>query len=109
MTIEEIPSDQIVIMNDYWHRAFNSAGCNPECHCCNMAIKVGMGFRLATVEQHGWKTNQVHNEDGTTEVMLCGLCTADTYAKKLAKYRDDVHKEVVRTGGCFRVNGKIIH
>lgn len=108
MTIEEIPSDQMVIMNEYWHRAFNAAGCDPACHSCHRSISIGIGFHLATVERYWTKDHQVRNEDGTTEVMLCAMCTADGFIKKIV----DAKESIRRTSGnavCFRINGKIIH
>lgn len=49
MKVEEIPSDELVVMTSFWHKAFNSAGCDPMCHCCNKMIKVNDSFKLATV------------------------------------------------------------
>jgi len=49
MTVEEIPADELVVMTDLWHRAFNAAGCNPQCHGCYKYLKIGDKFKLATI------------------------------------------------------------
>ncbi len=51
MEIEEIPSDKLVTMTPFWHRAFNAVGCDPMCHCCNKMIPVNNLFKLSTIEE----------------------------------------------------------
>lgn len=156
MTIEKIPADKIMIMSDEWHRAFNTYGCDPMCHCCDKLIKVNGKFHLATIQ----KTKSPHWGDGlemgkralqgekitgktilkeesdyfyirdefkdndkqklkervneftleSHEVMLCDKCTAETYFNKQI---NEIDQEIVERdepkGGCFRINGKIIH
>lgn len=133
MSIEEIPSNELVVMTDFWHRAFNIAGCDPMCHCCYNKIPIDTKFRLATViplskpvyEGHSWsyqqrlKEGHVPKESTTVapfweeskEVMLCDKCTAEMFREKELKYWN---KEVERIskppeGGCFRIKGKIVH
>lgn len=50
MSVEEIPSNELVVMTDFLHRAFNAGGCDPTCHCCNKNIPAGDNFKLSTVE-----------------------------------------------------------
>lgn len=123
MTIEEIPSDELVTMTDFWHRAFNAAGCNPGCHCCEKLIPVGTNFKLSTIKdakpQHTnypdilqGAINEYDNIVETKEVMLCARCTPEKYRRvylKSLKDRIERHKDSPRTQGCFRINGKIIH
>ena len=49
MSIEQLPSDELIEMTELFHRAFNAAGCNPACHCCYHFIEVGDKFKLSTV------------------------------------------------------------
>lgn len=123
MTIEEIPADQVVIMNEYWHRAFNAAGCDPACHCCWNKIQIGVPFKLGTVQTiPGISTNypntlqeaiDTYDEVSTSkEVMLCEKCTPEMFServKKDLKRRIKEHENRPSTQGCFRVGGKIIH
>lgn len=97
MTVEQIPSDYLVIMTDFWHRAFNVRGCDPGCHCCGKSIPVGSKFKLSTV-------NKISEEE-TREVMLCDTCTPEIYNDKVAAKRIEPRPA---TQGCFRVNGKIV-
>ena len=48
MNVEEMPADELVVMTQHWHKAFNVHGCNPMCHCCGKFIGVGEKFKLAT-------------------------------------------------------------
>ena len=137
MQIEEIPSDELIEMTNLFHRAFNAAGCNPACHCCYHFIEVGDKFKLSTVRDvrtHNHGTSNIGEgafaedrlgvlegkiekadrvTDITHEVMLCVECTPELFHKKqlnesrmhsvqYKKYRDN-------GGGCFRINGKIVH
>jgi hypothetical protein len=130
MSIEQIPADELVTMTELWHRAFNAAGCNPMCHCCHKWISVDVEFKLATVQQiptkefskqDGWAFNPVRIEDEsgditTREVMLCDTCTPKMF---LEKQKEELQKNLelgkdrlakrIEEGGCFRINGKIIH
>lgn len=54
--------------------------------------------------------------DVTTEVMLCQNCTVELFQKKQlkqlekgAKAYEEYRNDPSRQGGCFRINGKIIH
>src|ERR1700685_2714626 len=95
MTIEEIPADQVVIMNKYWHRAFTAAGCDPECHCCFKSIKPGGKFKLATVEtiqKYDVANNTQGRELTTREVMLCDECTPKKADENAKKYKVEYNK-----------------
>jgi hypothetical protein len=97
MNIEQIPSDELVTMTDFWHRAFNTKGCDPGCHCCGKALAIGSTFKLATVDRLA--------EGQTREVMLCDTCTVEGYNGKIAAKRLEPRPI---SQGCFRVNGKIV-
>ncbi len=123
MNINEIPSNELVVMTDFWHRAFNAAGCDPGCHCCEKSIPAGAKFKLSTIrdskEQYTNHPNilqdaidQYDEIVETKEVMLCDECTPEKYRRvylKSLKDRIDRHKDSPATQGCFRVNGKIVH
>lgn len=137
MGIEEIPSDELIEMTELFHRAFNAAGCNPACHCCYHFINVGDNFKLSTVREVKINSGDSANssnvaferdrlkvltgeiesservKDITHEVMLCKYCTSDLFQKKQLDKVKDLSKKAQeyydRGGGCFRVNGKIIH
>ena len=113
MKVEEIPSDKLVVMTKFWHKAFNTAGCNPMCHCCMRDIKIGEKFKLATVETN--KTDSANSgislmaKIESREVMLCQSCSVEDM-NKMTKINKEKYEEYRNSGGgCFRVNGKIIH
>lgn len=115
MNIGEIPSDAVVIMTELWHRAFNAAGCDPMCHCCNKMIEIDKPFKLATVKTYTPLGNSVNSgidvmrSTESREVMLCDTCTVKKMNNKtksrVKNYKDYKNED----GGCFRINGKIIH
>lgn len=132
MSVEEIPSDETVEMSELFHRAFNAAGCDPMCHCCEKMIPKGSLFKLATVrdllpvcwDKEVWNPNSIHygEEDNKTstelqarfgeshEVMLCDVCTSEDYKlKEIKEYESEVKRIVAPKGGCRRINGKIVH
>lgn len=51
MTVQEIPEDQVLEMTSALHRAFNIAGCDPMCHCCEKMLPVGSQFKLAMTKR----------------------------------------------------------
>lgn len=124
MTVEQIPSDELVVMTEPFHRAFKVHGCDPACHCCWKPITVGKEFKLATVEQaEEISTNYperfqdvIDNFDEhkvTREVMLCAVCTPELFKRKqisdLKKRKKRAETELSPSQwGCFRVNGKIV-
>lgn len=130
MKVEEIPADQLVEMTELFHRSFKAAGCDPECHCCANKIPIGAKFKLATVMQKPtvWgnglekgidilkgkittlkdmnDNDMVHSH----EVMLCEVCTPVMYHEKVIKELEGKIAERDKPrGGCFRINGKIVH
>lgn len=113
MSIEQIPSDKLVKMTLIFHRAFNSFGCNPICHCCVSHIKVGDKFKLATVDTYSEKSANSgisrYETTDTREVMLCENCTVDSMNKMSATRKAEYEKFSKKGGGCYRINGKIIH
>lgn len=105
ITVEQIPADETVVMTEFWHKAFNAAGCDPACHICYEKIAVGSKFKLATVKNAVAPKGTNNKTNITTkEVMLCDDCNVEKYndkQEKIAKHES--------TLGCFRINGKIIH
>lgn len=123
MNIEQIPSDELVLMTEVWHRSFNALGCDPACHCCDRPIPVGDMFKLATVEEgspqhtshpaHLQEAIDKYDETSTSrEVMLCEVCTPKKYKNsqiRKLKERKEAFKDQPGKWGCFRINGKIVH
>lgn len=127
MKVEEIPSDEIIVMTSEMHRLFNANGCNPMCHACKEMIPVGNRFHLGTIEKAKWKRVENNSyltsykiptgETVSKEVMLCDNCTPETYKYLENKMFEENEKEYQRLkrkherngGGCFRINGKIVH
>jgi hypothetical protein len=136
MNIEQIPSDKIVVMTDFLHRAFNAGGCNPMCHSCFSRIKVGENFHLATVDKYSPNTSEygkiANRKDAevvkaingqefdkenvtvkSSEVMLCEKCDVISFSEsQLKRYENGAksYEEYKKFtgGGCFRINGKIV-
>lgn len=138
MEIEQIPSDEIILMSESLHRLFCAGGCKPMCHCCIEWISIGNTFKLATLrtikkkypQRHAFDSYHVLDAiegkevkdpdvvfDETKEVMLCDKCTVEAFQEKqLLRAKEDVgaanelkeYKDKIG-GGCFRINGKIVH
>lgn len=127
MKIEQIPSDEIVVMTSEMHRLFNAAGCNPMCHCCKEMIPIGNKFHLGTIERSCWERGEGNKylssykkptgKVESKEVMLCDRCTPETYKyletkmfeENEAEFQRLKRKHIRNGGGCFRINGKIVH
>jgi len=127
MSVEEIPADKIIQMTESLHRLFNAGGCNPMCHACKDMLPVGYMFHLGTIDIAKWKKGEGNTylttykiPTGITEsreVMLCDKCTPETYKYLETKMFEENEAEFQRLkikherngGGCFRINGKIIH
>ena len=123
MGIEEIPSDKLIEMTELFHRAFNAAGCDPMCHNCQNMLEVGKKFKLATIKEVSdiiyWDNGKEDKQFSTAEkpyfhesreVMLCEFCSAEMYQEKqIGKYKEAVDRINKPKGGCFRINGKIVH
>lgn len=135
MTVEQIPSDKLVKMTRVFHKAFKSVGCDPMCHCCNKFLPIGSMFKLATVreakpaynngslnkdmvdlinsgkDEKIWGLNKEYKltKDElfkeSKEVMLCDVCIVELYEDKQLKKILTYNTQ----GGCFRINGKIVH
>jgi hypothetical protein len=113
MTIEEIPSDKEVVMSDFWYRAFEANGCKPCCHATGKWINVGDKFLLATVntmkERRGHFLN-VNGEIHTQEVMVSsGVDLKEYERQQYIECEEFKRKRESQGGGCYRINGKIIH
>ena len=48
--LDNIPADKNIVLTKDMHRAFNAAGCNPACHCCDSSISIAEFIKLATVD-----------------------------------------------------------
>lgn len=132
MSIETLPSNKLIEMTELFHRAFNAAGCNPMCHCCEKMIPIGDKFKLSTVQPlscpvydgDSFSAQEQLKKEGkldfcstvaplweeSKEVMLCAACTPEKFKEKEMKYyKGEVKRIREPEGGCFRVNGKIVH
>lgn len=116
MSIEEIPSNEVIVMTSLMHRSFNAGGCDPMCHCCTNWIKVGDNFKLSTVNTFQRNTSNsginfyTDANAVTKEVMLCDKCTAEDVNKFSARKKKELSKYMKSVnGGCYRINGKIVH
>ena len=121
-TIEEIPSDKLVIMTDHLHRLFNAGGCNPCCHLCISYIEIGSQFQLATIQKASppkvisKKSNPENDRynlietkaelQESKEVMLCVNCDAEAFNE--AERNKTLPVITNKFAGCFRVNGKVV-
>lgn len=129
MEIEEIPANEIVVMTEFWHRAFNAVGCNPKCHSCYKLLPSGTKFKLSTVKKLPYKWSNTYRtldasveildekgKEETKEVMLCEDCSPTHYhnitdkllRSNAKKAKETYEKHLKLGGGCFRVNGKIV-
>jgi len=114
MTIEQIPSDELTAMTDTFYKAFKASGCKPRCHCCSKEIKTNNFFKLGTVV-NAPKIDSVSSgyskwqETESREVMLCDECSVDDYNNMSVEAIKSYEEYRKKGGGCFRVNGKIIH
>ena len=114
MKVEKIPSGEIVIMTPELYQEFCQGGCVPACHLTNEWINIGDNFHLSLIKQWDgwWKTGKFVTTD--RDVMLSEFATAKKYNKiQIEKFKkaDDSYKALPESqrGGCFRVNGKIVH
>lgn len=109
MKIEEIPADKIVTMTKELHRLFKAGGCAPMCHACNKKLTVGESFKLSTLVTAVRKGSLNYTDLESREVMLCDTCTTEDLNKpEIDKIKIEKARRAAG-GGCFRVNGKIVH
>jgi len=115
MSIEEIPSDKPHVMTDVWFKSFRVNGCTPCCHSCGEWINVGDDFMLMTIKSRLTKDpergqNYVSVEVQSVDAMVCTKCDLKKYEKsQYASAAEYERKRQTQGGGCFRVNGKIVH
>lgn len=115
MNIEEIPSDELVVMTLEWYKQFELSLCRPMCHSCLEYIPVGTVFHLATVkagDSHFIAGKGTRINIQSRDVMLCEKCTPETLDEnnRIRKEEKRLREiERAKSGGCFRINGKIIH
>jgi len=112
MEVEEIPSDEVIEMSSVMHRAFKAGGCRPLCHGCGKWLDVGSKFKLQTVNTT-LRYDGVNIDTGrnieSREVMLCDICTPEDVEKSAKQAHSAYNKKRESGGGCYRVNGKIVH
>lgn len=115
MTVEEIPADEIVNMTEFWHKAFKVNGCTPCCHSCGKWILPGHLFQLTTVKTRtqyraGQTKVGIGDRHESTEIMICGTCDPKEFEIKEYEAAELYKKRKAEEGGgCFRINGKIVH
>lgn len=109
MRVEEIPANELVEMTPELYQEFCIGGCVPMCHLTFNYIKIGDKFKLSSLDVATKKGSNNYTRKETMDVML----SADADVEKFKKIQDDLmYQEEKRRkagGGCFRVNGKIVH
>ena len=112
MKVENIPAGELVVMTSELYQEFAQGGCVPACHLTNEWINIGDKFHLSSIKE--WDGQWKYGEfvTSTRDVMLSELATANEYNKKQYDrfiIKDTEYKDSSRRGGCFRINGKIVH
>lgn len=113
--ISELPSDQDIEMTELMYRAFNAGGCRPICHCCFKELEVGLHFKLSTVLSYFNKRSiavgisHFGSDPTSQEVMLCDVCDVNSFNKMTKKKLKEYEEYRNNGGGCFRINGKVVH
>ncbi|TDQ12192.1 hypothetical protein [Pedobacter metabolipauper] len=116
MSVEEIPSDTLVEMTPELYQEFAQGGCVPACHLSEKWINIGDKFRLATLpcayHPSGGTAGLIRIEE--RDVMLSESADEKKFVKIQYKILSDWEKgrkEAIKKGrgGCFRINGKIVH
>lgn len=114
--IQEIPANTDVEMTPTYHRLFVAGGCRPCCHLCLKNIEVGQKFKLSTVNE--FETPSGSSNSGLSiatypitsqEVMLCSKCTVEDFNDRTDKAKKAYEEHRKKGGGCYRINGKIVH
>lgn len=115
-TVEQIPADTLVEMTPELYQEFCIGGCVPQCHHTKKWIKMGDKFKLSTVPVASNKKGGTigYRELTTKEVMLSEKANVEDFIaaqkKEVQDYQDSRADSIARGhGGCFRVNGKIVH
>lgn len=116
MKVEEVPADTLIEMSVELYQEFCIGGCVPQCHLTKQWIRIGDKFKLSTVPV-------AHHPSGATggllrletrEVMLCESANVEDFIKEQEKLVNNWEASKANAiakglGGCFRVNGKIVH
>jgi len=98
--IDEIKSDEKVVMTAILIRAFKMAGCDPACHCCDKELKAGDIFTLAEVKSIS-NVRNVRSEPETNDEMLCSNCNPAKLIRKRQRLQNERITYHARQGGGF--------
>ncbi len=116
MKVEEIPANKLILMTPQLYQEFAQGGCIPACHLTDEWINIGDKFRLVTLpcayHPSGGTAGLVKIEE--RDVMLSELADEKKFVNlqyKMLKDWEKGQKQAIKQGkgGCFRVNGKIVH
>lgn len=116
MKVEEVPADTLVEMTPELYQEFCIGGCVPQCHLTKKWIRIGDKFKLSTVPVATGKPGATigYRTLETKEVMLSEKADVKKFIKlqmkEVSDYEESRRKSIASGhGGCFRVNGKIVH
>lgn len=116
MKVEEVPADTLVEMTPDLYQEFCIGGCVPMCHMTGNWIKIGEMFKLSTVPtaHHPRGSTAGYLTLETKEVMLSENVRVEDFIKAneliVSEYDKKRREEIAAgRGGCFRINGKIVH
>lgn len=116
MKVAEIPSDTLIVMTPELYQEFAQGGCVPACHLTNEWINIGDNFRLATLpcayHPPGGTAGLIRIEE--RDVMLSEMADDKAFVKlqhEMLSNWEKGQKQAIKEGrgGCFRINGKIVH
>lgn len=116
MKVEEVPADTLVEMTPELYQEFCIGGCVPQCHHTQKWIRIGDKFKLSTVPIAFHPSGQTAGlyDLKTKEVMLSEPVLVEDFIKIqqqiVSNSHEDRRKRIASGhGGCFRINGKIVH
>lgn len=116
MKVEDVPADVLTEMTSELYQEFCIGGCVPQCHLTKEWIRIGHKFKLATVPVAvGSRTATIgYRTLETREVMLSEKADVKKFIKlqlkEVSDYEESRRQSIASGhGGCFRVNGKIVH
>lgn len=116
MKVEKVPANTLVEMTPDLYQEFAQGGCVPACHLTGKWINMGDLFKLSTVPVavHPSGSTGGLKMLETKEVMLSKDADVEAFIKKQeaeVKEWEKNKQQAIKEGrgGCFRINGKIVH
>lgn len=108
MKVEEIKSNEVLIMTAELYQEFCIGGCTPMCHLTFKNIKIGDKFKLASLDVAKKKGSLNYTRLETLDVMLSEFADVEEFKKIQSDKIYTEQKRRLAGGGCFRVDGKIV-